>query len=144
MLSQEGCLVRRKILQGQFNEYDLLLISQPRHIFYLSGFLTQPTELAGWGLNFLLLDKEGRSLLLVDNWNEGAAAAAFVDRVKAWTWYDFSGAAEEKYAGKMPKRDLIMLIRSSALYFYLDHEIVREALERQSEPAAGHERTGAL
>lgn len=96
MLTADGCRTRRKGLQEQFEDYDLLLISQPRHVFYLSGFLTAPTELAGWGINFLLVDRDGHSRLVVDNWAEESATAAHVDDVDIWTWYDFFAPAAEK------------------------------------------------
>ena len=98
MLTKDGCAARRRELLARFPDHDLLLVSQPRHVFYLSGFLTRPTELAGWGPNFLLIDREGGSRLLADNWNAEAAGAAHVDEAEVWTWYDFSGSAEEKYA----------------------------------------------
>jgi Xaa-Pro aminopeptidase len=98
MLSYEGCSSRRQALLERFPDVDLLLVSQPQHIFYLSGFLTLPTELAGWGINFLLINHDGHSRLLADNWAAGAAQAAFVDEAGIWPWYDFSGPAHEKYA----------------------------------------------
>jgi Xaa-Pro aminopeptidase len=97
-LSYEGCSSRRQALLERFPDADLLLVSQPQHIFYLSGFFTLPTELAGWGINFLLINHEGHSRLLVDNWAAGAAHSAFVDEADVWPWYDFSGPAHEKYA----------------------------------------------
>jgi len=33
-----------------------------------------------------------------------------------------------------PKRDLLKLIRNCALYFYLDHAVVRSHLEREGNP----------
>lgn len=98
MLTAEGCLARRRALQQQFQEHDLLLISQPRHIFYLSGFLTRPTELAGRALNFLLIDKHGECRLLADNLSQAAAEKAHVDFVDIWTWYDSSAPAADKFA----------------------------------------------
>lgn len=98
MLTQEGCIKRRQALCERFKDYDLLLVSQPQHVFYLSGFLSPPTGLAGWGINFLLIDRDGHCRLLTDNWNAGAAEAAFVDTSNVCNWYDFSASAEEKYA----------------------------------------------
>jgi Xaa-Pro aminopeptidase len=96
MLTKEGCAIRRRTLQERFETHDLLIISHPRHIFYLSGFHPQPTELAGSWLNFLLVDREGQARLLADNWISAAARAAHVDIVEIWPWYDFSGPAEER------------------------------------------------
>lgn len=101
MLTADGCRSRRDLLKEQFEDCDLLLISQPRHIFYLSGFLTPPTELAGWGMNYLVIDGDGHSRLVVDNWAEQAAAAAYVDHVYVWTWYDFSAPASAKLAASV-------------------------------------------
>jgi Xaa-Pro aminopeptidase len=98
MLTNEGCAARRQELLAHFPDHGLLLVSEPRHVFYLSGFLPQPTALASWGPNFLLIGRDGASRLLVDNWNAETAEAAFVDEVDVWTWYDFSGSSEEKYA----------------------------------------------
>lgn len=98
MLTAEGCLARRRALQEHFQDHDLLLISQPRHVFYLSGFLTPPTALSGWGLNFLLIDRDGECRLLTDNLSEAATNSAHVDVVDIWTWYDFSRPAGEKFA----------------------------------------------
>ena len=97
MLTNEGCAARRRKLLARFPDHDLLLVSQPRHVFYLSGFLPRPTALASWSPNVLLFDQEGFSRLLVDNWNAETAEAAFVDEAEVWTWYDFSGSSEEKY-----------------------------------------------
>ena len=98
MLTTDGCRARRRALQEHFQEHDLLLISQPQHIFYLSGFLTRPTELAGRGLNFLLIDRDGECRLLADNLSEAATQHAHVDHVEIWTWYDSSRPAEAKLA----------------------------------------------
>jgi Xaa-Pro aminopeptidase len=98
MLSQEGCVARRTELHNRRPDCDLLLIAQPEHIFYLSGFRSAPTELASYGPSFLLIDRAGKTRLVTDNWNAEAAQAAHVDDAVIWDWYDFVRPAPEKYA----------------------------------------------
>jgi Xaa-Pro aminopeptidase len=96
MLTAEGCAARREELRARAGDYDLLLVSQPHHIFYLTGFLVRPTDLASQGLHFLLIDREGQARLVVDNWAGEAARAAFADEVDEWPWYDFVHSPAEK------------------------------------------------
>lgn len=99
MLTSKGCGARRQALRDKFRDCDLLIISQPHHVYYLSGFLPTSSELVRWwGLNFLLIDKQGDVRLVVDNWGEAYADKAYVDYRTIWTWYDFSHPADDKYA----------------------------------------------
>ncbi|MDP7219171.1 MAG: Xaa-Pro peptidase family protein [Anaerolineales bacterium] len=99
MLAAEGCLTRRRALQDKFPDCDLLVVSQPHHVYYLSGFLPLSSELARWwGMNFLLIDRDGGVRLVVDNWGAAYAETAHVDDRTVWPWYDFSGPADDKYA----------------------------------------------
>jgi Xaa-Pro aminopeptidase len=86
-LTSEGCRNRRARLL-QTVEADLIVINNPRHIQYLSGLYISPLGLSGWGPNFLLLDKTGKSTLLVHNFIEAEAGSAYVDEVIVWRWYD--------------------------------------------------------
>jgi len=86
-LTEAGCLERRKHLLDSVTS-DCIILANPRHVCYYSGFLTSELTLAGWGPNYLVLDREGRSTLLVNNSAAGNAEFAFVDEVRSWTWYD--------------------------------------------------------
>jgi len=87
-LTQEGCLARRRKLIEQANA-DLLVITNPRHILYLSGLYVTPLALSGWGNNFLLIDcATGQTRLIVHNFIAADAKAAHVDHLETWEWYD--------------------------------------------------------
>ena len=87
-LTAAGCAARRRQL-CQAVDVDLFIISNPRHIHYLSGLYVAPLALSAWGHNFLLIDGQtGHSKLLVHNFIAPDAQAAPVDEVTVWTWYD--------------------------------------------------------
>ncbi|WP_319559228.1 Xaa-Pro peptidase family protein [Marispirochaeta sp.] len=86
-LTAAGCVHRRAQLLDTVSA-DLIVLANPRHVYYYSGFLASELTLAGWGPNYLILDREGRSILLVNNSAAGNAGFAFVDEVRSWTWYD--------------------------------------------------------
>ncbi|MCC7451014.1 MAG: aminopeptidase P family protein [Anaerolineae bacterium] len=87
-LTQEGCLARRHHLIEQAG-VDLLIITNPRHILYLSGLYVTPLALSGWGNNFLLIDTAtGETRLIAHNFIEADAKAAHVDHRETWYWYD--------------------------------------------------------
>lgn len=87
MLTAEGCLTRRQRLLEQV-DVDLLLISNPRHVQYLSGFHISQLALSRWGPNHLLIERSGRCRLLVHNFIAAEAEKAHVDEVIVWRWYD--------------------------------------------------------
>ena len=86
-LTEEGCLGRRKQLLDSVTS-DCIVLANPRHVCYYSGFLASELTLAGWGPNYLVLDRDGGSILLVNNSAAGNAEFAFADEVRSWTWYD--------------------------------------------------------
>ena len=131
MLTADGCRARRQALREQFQEHDLLLISDPRHIFYLSGFLTRPTELAGQGLNFLLIDGDGECRLLAANMSEAAAQRTHVDHVDIWTWYDSIRPAGARWAAAAEAL--------SRLLYNHYAKLGRVAVERAHLPVAARE-----
>ncbi len=135
MLTADGCAARRQNLRERLGDYDLLIVSHPYHIFYLSGCLARPTELAGWGLNFLLIDREGHSRLLADNWSGAGAQAAFVDQVDIWPWYDFTRSAPERYAAAAQSL-------SDALAKHYP-KLNRAAIDRPHLPALARDALGA-
>ena len=87
-LSPEGCTARRERLIRSANA-DLICISNPRHIFYLSGLHLPQLELSAWGPNFLLINgNTGHTRLIVHHFLANAAKTAHVDEVEVWTYYD--------------------------------------------------------
>lgn len=90
MLTQEGCLSRRKRLWERIPAaIDWLLIADPRHVQYLANFWVQPLSFSGGERGLLLLERDGRATLLGDNFAlRSAVHEPYVDREVVTTWYD--------------------------------------------------------
>lgn len=90
MLTAEGCRRRIARLWGVLPEQmEWVLISDPRHINYLSAFTVNPLSSSHGERAFLLIEREGNSVLCCDNMTLSSAAADyFVDEVIAERWYD--------------------------------------------------------
>lgn len=86
-LTSDGCKARRERLL-ELVEADLLIISNPRHIYYFSNLWQSPLALSGWGPLFLLMEtSSGRTRLLVHDFLASAAHGAFADEVEVYPWY---------------------------------------------------------
>jgi Xaa-Pro aminopeptidase len=90
MLTAEGCQSRRARLWDRIPEgIDWLLIADPRHIQYLANFWVQPLSFSGGERGLLLLERDGRSSILGDNFAiRSAVHEPYVDREVITTWYD--------------------------------------------------------
>ena len=90
MLTQEGCQNRRQRLWEKVPEnVDWLLIADPRHVQYLANFWVQPLSFSGGERGLLLLQRDGRSSILGDNFAiRSAVHEPYVDREIMTTWYD--------------------------------------------------------
>jgi len=90
MLSLEGCQSRRQRLWDAVPEsVEWLLIADPRHVQYLANFWVQPLSFSGGERALLLLERDGRSSILGDNFAvRSAVHEPFVDRVIMEKWYD--------------------------------------------------------
>ncbi len=107
MLTKAGCNSRQSRLLHRLSNSDVnaapaqsvdaALIHVPEHILYLSGFFAQPPSLNHNSSSFLLLEKDSRSTLFVDNWLDSAANAA-VDEVVTVNWYDCETPAKNRAA----------------------------------------------
>jgi Xaa-Pro aminopeptidase len=89
-LNQAGCRSRRERLLAAA-ETDFIVISNPRHIFYFTGYFASPLTLGGWGNNHLILDGD-RSTLVIHNFFGPNPENVFVDSFASWTWYDGANA----------------------------------------------------
>lgn len=98
MLTQEGCLARRRRLWDAVPQsVEWLLVADPRHVNYLSNFWVQPLSFSGFERGLLLLERSGRTTLLGDNFAIRAAAAQpFVDREVVEKWYDHAHAVRNR------------------------------------------------
>lgn len=90
MLTEVGCVERRAQLWTSIpDEYEWLLIADPRHVHYLSNFWVPPLSFSGGERALLLLEREQRATLLADNFTaKSASGKHFVDREEIHTWYD--------------------------------------------------------
>ena len=90
MLSEEGCRGRRKRLwEALPRQVEWVLVADPRHVNYLSGFWVNPVSLSFGERGLLYLERDGDSALLCDNFTlKSAIGRAFVDRQVVEPWYD--------------------------------------------------------
>lgn len=86
-LTRDGCHRRRELLLERVAG-DLILITNPRHILYFTGFWASELSLAGWGPKLLAIDKGGNATLVTHNFATGGLEESHVDRREVWTWYD--------------------------------------------------------
>lgn len=94
MLTQSGCLARRKQLWSRIPEqFEWLLVADPRHVHYLSNFWVNPLSFSAGERGLLLLERGGEpggsTTLLADNFTRRSAAGQpFVDQEIIQSWYD--------------------------------------------------------
>ncbi len=90
MLTKEGCLARRERLWNAVGEdVEWLLIADPRHVHYLANFWVQPLSFSGGERGLLLLERDGESSLIGDNFAiRSSATTPYVDREIIEDWYD--------------------------------------------------------
>jgi Xaa-Pro aminopeptidase len=86
-LTPEGTRDRRRGLLERV-QADLILITNPRSVFYYTGFRASELTLGGWGPAVLAIDAKGYSTLITHNFATGGLEAGDVDRTEVWTWYD--------------------------------------------------------
>lgn len=104
MLTKEGCHGRRERLWKEINSslapVDCVVVTEPAHITYLSGFCQSLYEfrsvLAG---ACLVLHAEGRAILVVDNLLRPYADLAFADEVLDPEWYSGVASAGSRRLG---------------------------------------------
>jgi Xaa-Pro aminopeptidase len=86
-LTKDACRRRRELLLERV-QGDLILITNPRHILYFTGFWASELSLSGWGPKLLAIDPKGRATLVTHNFATGGLDDSAVDRREVWTWYD--------------------------------------------------------
>jgi Xaa-Pro aminopeptidase len=90
MLTKDGCLARRRRLwQSIRPDVEWLLIADPRHVHYLSNFWIHPLSFSAGERGLLLLERDGRTTLLGDNFSlRSAAGEPYIDDEVVEKWYD--------------------------------------------------------
>lgn len=89
MLTPEGCGERRARLWKRLpEEIAWVLIGDQRHVQYFSNFRVNPISFSGDQKALLLLTREGKSVLLADNFTRRSATVPyFVEREVIVPWY---------------------------------------------------------
>ncbi len=97
MVPDSGPQARRARLWAEVEDNaDAVLVCDPRHVTYLSGYYASPFEYRGMNsAAFLLLDR-GRATLFADNLLAPYANAADVDDVALSLWYDGKRSAPHR------------------------------------------------
>lgn len=116
MLSETGCRDRRNRLWASLpQEIDWVVVADPRHVNYLSGFSINPIS-ASWGEHaFLFLKRGGETVLICDSAANGAAIGKpHVDQMIIEAWYGATSTflsrgdvlfnAVRRICGKYPAR----------------------------------------
>lgn len=89
-LTAEGCRSRRERFIEQVDA-DLIIISNPRHVQYLTGFYATPLTLVHHAPIFLLIETTtGKTTLLIQNVLSGFVEAAHVDNLEPYVWYSMT------------------------------------------------------
>lgn len=98
MLTADGCATRRTRLFGTLpDECEWVLIADPRHVNYLSGFLVNPISFSTLERAFLLVERSGPTTLLADNFTRRSASTTpFVDEEIIASWYDHRHSVENR------------------------------------------------
>lgn len=90
LLTAAGCAARRTRLIEAIDA-DLIVISTPEHLLYLSGWYATPNALSGRGRNYLLIDTtSGKSTFLAHSFSflVQQEEEVHVDEIVRWQWYD--------------------------------------------------------
>lgn len=109
MLTEHGCRSRRerlwKLLPANLS---WLLISDPRHVNYLSGFWVNPLSLSQGERALLYLERNGQAILLCDDFTFGSAIGKpHVDETVVEPWY--------KELPAVRNRDIVLIEALSTL-----------------------------
>ena len=90
MLTEAGCKRRRERLWARTPErFEWLLVADPRHVYYLSNFWVNPLSFSAGERGLLLLERNGGTTLLADNFTRRSAVGQpFVEQEIIEPWYD--------------------------------------------------------
>ena len=89
MLTEIGCRSRRERLWKLLPpNVQWMLVSDPRHVNYLSGFWVNPLSLSSGERGILYMERDGETILACDNFAyQSAVGEPFVDKTLIETWY---------------------------------------------------------
>ncbi len=90
MLSVEGCRQRRRRFVQRLDPFPaegFVVLADPLHLIYLANFYVDPISSGAAFGGFLILSKDGHSLLIHDHRLPKSVQEAHVDETEAVTWY---------------------------------------------------------
>jgi Xaa-Pro aminopeptidase len=97
MLTAEGCAARRQRLWKALPiECDVLIVGDPSHLTYFTGFAPSPFEFRTVESGALLVLRPGRATLVADNLLGPFVARAHVDESVAPVWYEGKRSAPHR------------------------------------------------
>src|SRR6516165_1750009 len=97
MLTAEGCAARRQRLWDVLPERcDALVVGDPSHLTYFSGYVPSPFVFRTVESAALLVLEPDRATLVADDMLGPFLERAFADEVVAPTWYDGNHAAPHR------------------------------------------------
>ena len=99
MLSESGCRERvTQLLDRAGPDCDVVVVADPGHIGYLSGFFASPATLYLRGQSYLVIWRGGETVLITDDWQADAATStARVGSVLTFGWYDTERPARDRH-----------------------------------------------
>lgn len=98
MLTAEGCKQRRaRLWSATPEEVQWLLVADPRHVCYLSGFWVNPFSFSQGERALLLLQRDGSATLFADNFTRRSAVEApHLVEESIVGWYDHQHSVEDR------------------------------------------------
>lgn len=100
MLTQDGCRRRQQNLWSFLPEdIQRVLVGDARHVQYFCGFRPNPVSFSADQSSLLLLERNGTSILIADNFTRRTAAAdVYVDSEVIEPWYDHQHSVGNRHA----------------------------------------------
>ncbi len=98
MLTESGCLKRREKLWRQIpGEIEWVILGNPKHIYYMCGFLINPISFSEGERCFLIMERGGGLILVADNLSLiSSETQYYVDDVIDVKWYDQSHSVSDR------------------------------------------------
>jgi Xaa-Pro aminopeptidase len=112
MLTKQGCQQSiGQLLERLQGECQAVVVADRRHIGYLSGFFTNPAAINVSAQSFLVVEPDGSTTLLTDNWQADAARAAHANAIEVFEWCAEEGKALERY--RQAAQTLLQILRKA-------------------------------
>jgi Xaa-Pro aminopeptidase len=98
VLTKEGCKSRiSRLWKWLPEDVEWVLIADPRHVNYFSGFWLNPLSQSLLERSFLLLERTGKTTLFCENGAyKSKVSEPFIDELVKETWYDQIHAVENR------------------------------------------------